>query len=74
MVDLRFITSDNTMQKGATVLMIPAEEAITDVKAVMPVLFCKSQNPSCTDFMEVNSVVDDFIGRTMTKQQPLFCH
>jgi hypothetical protein len=43
-------------------------------EAIMPVLFYKLfWNPPCTNFMEAKSVVDDFIGRTITNLQ-LVCH
>jgi len=41
---------------------------------VMPILFHELfWNPSCTDFMEVKFVLDDFIHRNMTNLQ-LVCH
>lgn len=47
------------MQKGINFLMILAQKAVMYAQTVMLMLSCKSfQNPSCTDFMEVKSVMD----------------
>jgi hypothetical protein len=68
MVDLHFITSDNATQKGIIFLMIPAQKAVTDVQMVASVPFSEFWNSSYTNPMEVQSVADDFIGRTTNLQ------
>jgi hypothetical protein len=39
MVDPSFITSDSTVQKGVTLLMILAQKVVTGIQMVMCVLF-----------------------------------
>jgi hypothetical protein len=56
-VNLHFITSDNVMHKVISI-MILAQMMVTDVETVMTVLFELFWNPSCTYFMEVESVMD----------------
>jgi hypothetical protein len=74
MVDPCFVTVDRVVQKGVTLLMILAQKVVTDVQMVLPVLFYELfWNGFCTNFMEVKSVMDDFIDRTLTDLQ-LFCH
>jgi hypothetical protein len=66
MMDSCFLTHDNVTQKGITFLMIPVQKKGTDVQMVMPMLFW---NPPCRQLIDVKSVEDDFIGRTMTNLQ-----
>jgi hypothetical protein len=50
--------------------MIPFQKAVTYVLMVIPVLFCELfWNPLCTNFVEVKSVLDNFISRTVTDLQ-----
>jgi hypothetical protein len=57
-------------QKHVSLAMIPFQKAITYVQTSIPVLFW---NTSCTNFVEVKSMVGDFISRTMTNLH-LVCH
>jgi hypothetical protein len=69
-VDPRSITSDNVTQKGVTILMVSVQKALTDVQMVTSMPFCELfRNPTCRNFVKVKSVVDDFIGRTMSSLQ-----
>jgi hypothetical protein len=69
-VDPCFITGKNAMQKGITYPMILAQKMVTHVPVLFHELFW---NPFYTNFMEMKSVMDDFIGRIVTNLQ-LFCH
>jgi hypothetical protein len=72
MVDPCFVNSDSVTYKGVTFLMIPVR-ALTPVQSVMPVLFHELfQNTSCTNLLEVKSLVNDFRGRTMTNLQLVY--
>jgi hypothetical protein len=66
MVDPCLVTSDNAMQ-------IPAETWLQ--MSIWLCLCCTIScfGTNCTNFMEVNSVVDDFTQRTMTNLQQV-CH
>jgi hypothetical protein len=69
-MDLHFVVSSNATQKGCHL----PQKAVTDVQTVMLMLFHNLLwTPHYANFMEVASLVGDFIGRTMPNQQ-LFCH
>jgi len=54
-------------------LIILAEKVVTDVHTVTPMLFHELfWNPTCTEFMEVKSVTEDSIHRTVTNLQLVF--
>jgi hypothetical protein len=67
LVDPRFVSSGNAMQKGDTFLIIPAQKAATNV-TVRPILF-RVLIRKQSNFMQVKSVVDDFLGGTLTNAQ-----
>jgi hypothetical protein len=69
MTDSCFLNHDNVTQNGITFLMIPVLKKGTDAQMVMPMLFW---NPPCRQHIDVKSVGDDFIGRTMTNLQLVF--
>jgi hypothetical protein len=55
-------------------VMIPAFKVVTRDQMVTPMLFCALfQNPSVTNFIQIKSVMDDFICRTVTNLH-LVCH
>jgi hypothetical protein len=69
MADSRFVTSDSAKQKDVSFFIIPAQKAVTDVETFTPILF--REFSLCSSFMEVKSVVGDFIRRTVANLQPL---
>jgi hypothetical protein len=67
MLDPCFVSGDNGTQKGVTFLMIPAQRQLELSKRLR--LFCFREmfrNPSCTSFIDVKAILDNFTGR-------LFC-
>jgi len=74
MVDPCFVTSDDSVQEGVTFFIMAIKILLADVQAR---LFMQHYElfwyPSCTDFIKAKSIVDDFIGRTMTNLQTT-CH
>jgi hypothetical protein len=64
-VDLCSVTNGIEAQKHVSLFMIPFWNAVRFVQTVVPVLFLELfWNTSCTGFVEVKSVLDDFISRT----------
>jgi len=73
MVDPCFVTSDDSVQEGFTFFII-AIQMLAHVQVRQFMQHCELfWEPSCTNFMKAKSVVDDFIGRTMTNLQ-MICH
>jgi len=74
MVDPHFVTSDDSVQEGITFFIIAIKILLADVQARLFMQHCELfWDPSCTNFMKAKSIVDDFIGRTMTNLQ-MICH
>jgi len=74
MVDPCFVTSDDSVQEGVTFFIIAIHILLADVQAHLFMQHCELfWDPSCTNFMKAKSIVDDFIGRTMTNLQTI-CH
>ena len=74
MVDPCFVTSDDSVQEGATCFFIATQILLADVQACLFMQHCELfWDPSCTNFMKAKSIVDDFICRTMTNLQTI-CH
>lgn len=69
-MDPHFITSVSVSLKGITIHMIVALKAGTEIQTVISVLFHQLfGDPSCTHFVDMKSVMDDFISRTVTNLQ-----
>jgi len=74
MVDPCFFTSDDSVQEGVTFFIIAIQMLLAHVQAHFFMQHCELfWDPSCTNFMKAKSIVDDFIGRTMTNFQ-MICH
>jgi len=74
MVDPCFIASDDSVEEGVTFFIIAIQMLLEHVQARLFMQHCELfWGPSCTNFMKVTSIVDDFIGRTMTNLQ-MICH
>jgi len=71
MVDPRFVTSDDSDQEGITFIVL-IHILLADIQArLCSIVSCFGTHLAQTLIAE--SVVDDFIGRTMTNSQT-FCH
>jgi len=74
MVDPCFVTSDDSVQESGIFFIIAIQIFLADVQARLFMQHCELfWEPSCTEFMEAKSIVDEFIGRTMTNLQTI-CH
>ena len=74
MMDPCFVTSDDSIQKGVTFFITAIQILLADVQARLFMQHCELfWDPSDTDFMKDNPIVDDVIGRTMTNMQ-MVCH
>jgi hypothetical protein len=66
-VDWCCVTNGIETQKYVSLLMIPFQNAITYIQMSIPLLVHELfWNTFCTNFVEVKSVLNDFISRTMT--------
>ena len=67
MVDPCFINKDDSVQEGVTFFIIGIQILLADVQVHSFMQHCEFLcDPPCTNFMKAKSIVDDFIGRTMT--------
>ena len=73
-VDSCFVTSNDSVQEDVTFFIIEIQILLANVQACLFMQHCEFfWDPSCTNFMQAKSILDDFIGRTMTNLQTI-CH
>ena len=73
MVHPCFVTSNDSAQEGTTFNILVIQILLADFRARFFMRHCELfWDPSCTNFMNAKSIVEDFIGRTMNNLQTIF--